>query len=43
MADLHPDSLDAIAQISGVGARKLEAYGEEILRVLGASGSPRIS
>ena len=27
--------LDALAGISGVGAKKLEAYGEEILRVLG--------
>jgi ATP-dependent DNA helicase RecQ len=34
MADLRPDSLDALAEISGVGARKLEAYGEQILRVL---------
>lgn len=29
-----PASLDALAQISGVGAKKLEAYGREILRVL---------
>ena len=34
MADLRPDSLDALAQISGVGARKLDAYGEQILAVL---------
>ena len=34
MADLRPDSLDALAGISGVGARKLEAYGEQILAVL---------
>ena len=34
MADLHPDSLDALAEISGVGARKLDAYGEQILAVL---------
>ncbi len=34
MADVRPDSLDALAEISGVGARKLEAYGEQILRVL---------
>ena len=34
MAQSHPDSLDALAQISGVGAKKLEAYGPEILRVL---------
>ena len=34
MAQQQPDSLDALAQISGVGAKKLEAYGQEILRVL---------
>jgi ATP-dependent DNA helicase RecQ len=34
MAQAAPDSLDALAQISGVGAKKLEAYGREILRVL---------
>jgi ATP-dependent DNA helicase RecQ len=34
MAQAQPDSLDALAQISGVGAKKLEAYGREILRVL---------
>ena len=36
MAQAQPDSLDALGQISGVGAKKLEAYGREILRVLGA-------
>ena len=35
MARVAPDSLDALGQISGVGAKKLEAYGREILRVLG--------
>ncbi len=34
MARVMPDSLDALARISGVGAKKLEAYGQEILRVL---------
>ena len=34
MARVHPDSLDALGKISGVGAKKLEAYGQEILRVL---------
>jgi ATP-dependent DNA helicase RecQ len=34
MANAQPDSLDALAQISGVGEKKLEAYGREILRVL---------
>ena len=35
MADLCPDSHDALGAISGVGARKLAAYGDDILRVLG--------
>lgn len=35
MAREAPDSLEALAQISGVGEKKLEAYGREILRVLG--------
>jgi ATP-dependent DNA helicase RecQ len=34
MARVAPDSLDALSSISGVGAKKLEAYGAEILRVL---------
>ena len=34
-AQAAPESLDALGQISGVGAKKLEAYGREILRVLG--------
>ena len=34
MAREAPDSLTALAGISGVGAKKLEAYGQEILRVL---------
>jgi len=34
MAQAVPDSLDRLGQISGVGAKKLEAYGREILRVL---------
>ena len=37
MAERHPSSLDELAGISGVGAKKLDAYGEEILRVLGAN------
>jgi ATP-dependent DNA helicase RecQ len=36
MADAWPASLDDLAGISGVGAKKLEAYGEDILRVLAA-------
>ena len=35
MAREAPDSLDALAGVSGVGAKKLDAYGREILRVLG--------
>jgi ATP-dependent DNA helicase RecQ len=34
MAADAPDSLSALAGISGVGAKKLEAYGRQILRVL---------
>ena len=34
MASESPDSLSALAGISGVGAKKLEAYGRQILRVL---------
>ena len=34
MAQAMPDSLDALGEISGVGAKKLEAYGREILRML---------
>jgi ATP-dependent DNA helicase RecQ len=36
MARQQPQSLDQLAGISGVGAKKLEAYGREILRVLEA-------
>ena len=36
MARGCPASLDELAGISGVGSKKLEAYGSEILRVLGA-------
>ena len=36
MARQRPRSLGELAQISGVGAKKLDAYGAEILRVLGA-------
>jgi ATP-dependent DNA helicase RecQ len=34
MARECPDSLDALGGISGVGVKKLQAYGDEILRVL---------
>ena len=34
MLEQRPSSMDELAQISGVGARKLEAYGAEFLEVL---------
>ena len=37
MARGQPDSLDALAGISGVGSKKLQAYGPQILRVLQAA------
>jgi ATP-dependent DNA helicase RecQ len=37
MARENPATLDALAGISGVGSKKLEAYGSEILRVLEAA------
>jgi ATP-dependent DNA helicase RecQ len=33
IARRQPRSLDALQDIAGIGARKLEAYGEEVLRV----------
>jgi ATP-dependent DNA helicase RecQ len=38
MARDRPATLDALAAISGVGAKKLQAHGREILRVLGEAG-----
>lgn len=35
MARAVPGDLAELGEISGVGAKKLEAYGREILRVLG--------
>jgi ATP-dependent DNA helicase RecQ len=37
MASEQPTTLQALSTISGVGAKKLEAYGSQILRVLGAA------
>jgi ATP-dependent DNA helicase RecQ len=34
MAERSPDSLDELAGISGVGAKKLQAYGADILQVM---------
>ena len=39
MARRHPADLGELGEITGVGARKLEAYGGEILRVLGGGGA----
>jgi ATP-dependent DNA helicase RecQ len=39
MAAEAPQSLQALGAISGVGAKKLDAYGRDILRVLDAMGS----
>jgi ATP-dependent DNA helicase RecQ len=36
IAALAPQSLRELEGISGIGAKKLEAYGEEVLRVVGA-------
>ena len=39
IAHLRPGSLEALHAISGVGARRIEAYGEEILSLVsGATG-----
>jgi len=34
MAETRPDSLDAMARVSGVGAKKLESYGTAFLEVI---------
>jgi ATP-dependent DNA helicase RecQ len=34
IANLDPRSLGELAEVSGMGARKLEAYGAEVLRVV---------
>jgi ATP-dependent DNA helicase RecQ len=39
MATEQPTSLDALGRISGVGAKKLDAYGRDILRVLGSAAA----
>ncbi|OWT61769.1 DNA helicase RecQ [Candidimonas nitroreducens] len=39
IAATGPASMDELGHISGVGARKLEAYGEEILRCVQAAGA----
>jgi ATP-dependent DNA helicase RecQ len=37
VASSRPSTLDELAQISGVGAKKLETYGEDLLAVVAAS------
>ena len=34
IAERAPQSLDDLQGLSGIGAKKLEAYGEEVLRVM---------
>jgi ATP-dependent DNA helicase RecQ len=36
LASRHPQTLAEVGAVSGVGAKKLEAYGRDILRVLQA-------
>ena len=38
MARVRPATLDELAAISGVGARKLAAYGDDLLHLLAAAG-----
>ena len=37
IAALEPQSLEDLQGVSGIGSKKLEAYGEEVLRVVGAT------
>jgi ATP-dependent DNA helicase RecQ len=37
IAERHPQTLDELQGISGLGAKKLEAYGEAVLRVVTAT------
>jgi ATP-dependent DNA helicase RecQ len=36
IATIRPDTLDKLAEINGVGAAKLDKYGEQVLEVLAA-------
>ncbi|MEY4713593.1 MAG: putative ATP-dependent helicase [Pseudomonadota bacterium] len=38
IAALDPHSLQDLQTVSGIGAKKLEAYGQEVLRVVGSAG-----
>ncbi len=37
IAALDPHSLDDLGSVSGIGAKKLQAYGDEVLRVVGSA------
>ena len=39
MAELRPRTLDQVAQVSGVGAKKLESYGRAFLEVIAGAGA----
>jgi ATP-dependent DNA helicase RecQ len=39
MARKTPATLAALAEINGVGAKKLESYGRDILRVIETAGT----
>ena len=36
ISQLRPASVDELASVSGVGAKKLELYGEDVLRLVSA-------
>jgi len=40
MARISPQSLDELGAISGVGVKRLEAYGRDILALLQGEGLP---
>ena len=40
IAERRPTAVTELAEVSGVGARKLEAYGEEVLAVVAAAQLP---
>ncbi|WP_394342968.1 DNA helicase RecQ [Paenirhodobacter hankyongi] len=39
MAESRPDTLDAMARVNGVGAKKLESYGAAFLEVIAGAGA----
>jgi len=41
IASVRPGSLDALRHIAGIGAKKLDAYGDEIIRLVEASETSR--